>query len=451
MEIKINQIAMFKRGITPMKKILFFTLFIFTIQSLSAQYISVQGVLRDANNRSVEDGTYSMMFKIYDHRTLETGLVWESNQEEQINVLNGVYSHSLHIGENLQMGNYSEGEFWLAVKVDGDWMNDRVRLHLSPYETSEMTGTENHFPNSGKVGVGTGDDDTLLNEAFNVNGNVDITGSISVDNQIVVGDTIKALYFSGGFLIGETAIDNNAINSAHIINESITSSDIGSGAVGTSEVSDNSLTANDLAASSVGTSEVTDNSLTANDLAPGSVGESELGSDAVKGTKIANDQINSEHYVATSIDNEHLADDAVDSDEIATGAIDRDHLSFDSFYFTGLPTVICEGSQCHGYKMGYDNANDGETNGRECGANGSHISINKYAAQTGSDVIGWLDCDGINEGSSWKVVLAQESWGSNAFESLSMPCPTGCNYRVYMAGYSDNDTYTFIHQYSYGN
>ena len=66
MKTNIRQITMFKRGIMPMKKILFFTLFIFTIQSLSANSISVQGVLRDNNNRAVQDKEegYNMTFTI---------------------------------------------------------------------------------------------------------------------------------------------------------------------------------------------------------------------------------------------------------------------------------------------------------------------------------------------------------------------------------------------------
>ena len=89
MEIKINQIAMFKRGITPMKKILFFTLFIFTIQSLSANSISVQGVLRDNNNRAVEDGQYEMKFQIFDSETNGSSIVGE--QTFTVSVKNGVY------------------------------------------------------------------------------------------------------------------------------------------------------------------------------------------------------------------------------------------------------------------------------------------------------------------------------------------------------------------------
>ena len=69
MESQISQILKLKRGMVSMKKILLFTLFIFTAQSLSANAISVQGVLRDNNNRAVEDGEYEMKFAIFTTET----------------------------------------------------------------------------------------------------------------------------------------------------------------------------------------------------------------------------------------------------------------------------------------------------------------------------------------------------------------------------------------------
>ncbi|VGO14376.1 hypothetical protein PDESU_02937 [Pontiella desulfatans] len=63
----------------------------------------------------------------------------------------------------------------------------------------------------------------------------------------------------------------NSISSSEVVNNSLTSSDLGPNSVGSSEVVDNSLTADDLQAGSVGASEI----------ASGAVGASEIGSWAI--------------------------------------------------------------------------------------------------------------------------------------------------------------------------
>ena len=170
MEIKINQIAMFKRGITPMKKILFFTLFIFTIQSLSANSISVQGVLRDNNNRAVEDGQYEMKFQIFDSETNGSSIVGE--QTFTVSVKNGVYDVQLPVANALVT---STDQLWLKVTVAGETMGNRVRLHLPPVEMHVNLNDENIIGATGCVGIGT--------TAPHEDAKLDVNGEVRIANQ----------------------------------------------------------------------------------------------------------------------------------------------------------------------------------------------------------------------------------------------------------------------------
>lgn len=96
-------------------------------------------------------------------------------------------------------------------------------------------------------------------------------------------------------------LEENSVESVHVLNNSLTADDLAPNSVGSSEVADNSLTdvdiapnaigASELADNSVGSSNVIDNSLTAADLAPNSVGSSELGSNAVLTGNILNGTI----------------------------------------------------------------------------------------------------------------------------------------------------------------
>jgi microcystin-dependent protein len=126
------------------------------IQGINAQVITVQGVLRDVSNRAVTDGTYSILFEIYNAEDGGT-LLWNNDGNAiDLEVINGVYNTNLSIGENIQSG---IEELWLQVTVGAETMNDRVRLHLSPYEHYVVTGGSNAFPESGPVGIGTNDPD----------------------------------------------------------------------------------------------------------------------------------------------------------------------------------------------------------------------------------------------------------------------------------------------------
>lgn len=155
-----------------MKKLIRILLCSIFICSLYAYPISVQGVLRDANNRSVEDGTYSMQFLIYNESSGGSS-VWNSGQMD-VDVFNGVYSETLDIDNNIT----NSANLWLEVKIDGNAMS-RVRLHLSPYEESIIAGQENVFPEAGNVGIGTDQPDYDL----------DVEGTLHILNTGTMAST----------------------------------------------------------------------------------------------------------------------------------------------------------------------------------------------------------------------------------------------------------------------
>ena len=81
--------------------------------------------------------------------------------------------------------------------------------------------------------------------------------------------------------MGNSELQNNAVGSANVINNSLTADDLAADSVGNSELQDNAVGLANMQNNSVGTNQVIDNSLTADDLATNSVGADELDADAV--------------------------------------------------------------------------------------------------------------------------------------------------------------------------
>jgi len=122
-------------------------------QMMFAQTINTQGVLRDANGYSLDDGSYSVTFRIYDAVTGGT-LKW--NDTYDISVTNGVFSVTLGDDSNPIDTLSDDQPYWIGIEVGSDGeMSPRLKLSTTPYEMNFLTGNQNKFPGTGNVGIGT--------------------------------------------------------------------------------------------------------------------------------------------------------------------------------------------------------------------------------------------------------------------------------------------------------
>jgi hypothetical protein len=108
--------------------------------------LSVQGILKKANGVAVDDGTYSMTFRLY---TAESGgtAIWSENQSN-IDVSSGIYSATLGTVEPLNV-TFTQ-LYYLGITIGSTEMKPRVLLTSAPYALS-LIGQSNRFPSSGKV------------------------------------------------------------------------------------------------------------------------------------------------------------------------------------------------------------------------------------------------------------------------------------------------------------
>jgi hypothetical protein len=134
------------------RTLLFSALFFFGIASVQAQAnLSLQGTVQKSTGVSVDDGVYTLIFKLY---TVETGgtPVWTEKQDSVV-LLGGVYSVTL--GAVTPLTAAFDKPYFLGITVgSGAELIPRARLTSSPYALS-LIGQSNTFPSAGAVGAGT--------------------------------------------------------------------------------------------------------------------------------------------------------------------------------------------------------------------------------------------------------------------------------------------------------
>jgi hypothetical protein len=178
----------------------------FSSEIIAQTKLSVQGVIRLSDGNAVDDGFYSVTFKLYD--TLTTGnLLWTEIQP-QVKVTSGIYSTIL--GEVTPLDLTFDEFYFLSLTIDGEELTPRAPLTSAPYANS-MLGFDNVFPSTGNVGIGTL---TPTNE-LTVEGDIEVNGNIGIgtDNATSPLDVVGNIEVSGSRLHvntnGRVAIGNS--------------------------------------------------------------------------------------------------------------------------------------------------------------------------------------------------------------------------------------------------
>lgn len=136
-----------------MKHIFIFLSVLFTgLVSLHGQAsLVIQGSVQNASGAPVNNGTYSMTFRLYETESGGTP-VWSETQTS-VAVTGGLYSISLG-SVNPLTASFSK-VYYLGVSIgSGNELIPRARLTSSPYAMS-LLGETNVFPAGGAVGAGT--------------------------------------------------------------------------------------------------------------------------------------------------------------------------------------------------------------------------------------------------------------------------------------------------------
>jgi len=115
--------------------------------------LNYQGVLTDGGGVAVPDNTYSIAFAIYNVPDGGSALWTET---DNVIVSKGTFSATLGTISGLASLSFDE-TYYIGMSIDGGPELPRQILTTSPYSftAKSVLGTENAFPSSGNVGIGT--------------------------------------------------------------------------------------------------------------------------------------------------------------------------------------------------------------------------------------------------------------------------------------------------------
>ncbi|MBT4501155.1 MAG: tail fiber domain-containing protein [Gemmatimonadetes bacterium] len=184
-------------------------------ESALAQTFAVKGVLRDPLGRTVNDGTYTIVFKLY---TVETGgtAVW-TETHGSVPTKHGVFGVELGTVTALTGVSFVDN-YWLGIQVEGEQeMTPRIKLLTNPYSLA-VKGENNRFPSIGNVGIGT----TTASSKLTGIGDIEISGSrlhVDANDRVGIGTNAPAtrLHVVNG-ISGQTPNANTTMtidNSGH--------------------------------------------------------------------------------------------------------------------------------------------------------------------------------------------------------------------------------------------
>ena len=137
---------------------------------------TAQGVLRDAQGRSLEDDTYEMTFQIYGNENGTGTALWSETAD--VEVINGVWAYTIGSNSGNPLDDLDDdGTNYLKITVGTDVLTPLVQISLTPFETLNVSSGGNLISASGNVGIGT----TSPSEKLDVDGNIKLSGSLKYD------------------------------------------------------------------------------------------------------------------------------------------------------------------------------------------------------------------------------------------------------------------------------
>lgn len=165
-------------------------LFLTTLNNLNSQsvpqFINYQGNLVDKNDQPIT-GNAIILFRIWDDSiaTDFSNKIWEEFHPN-VFVNSGLFSINLGTENPLPYSVFKSKDVFLEINVNGETLKPRRRIGsvAFAYHASSVQGSQNIFPDSGNVGIGT----ITPNASLEINGQIKLTGGSPGKGKVLASD-----------------------------------------------------------------------------------------------------------------------------------------------------------------------------------------------------------------------------------------------------------------------
>lgn len=124
-----------KKLIQPYLLLLAMSCMVIALSAQEFPVINIQGTLKDGDGSALPDGTYSVIFRLFNQET-DGELVWQ--EEATVESVGGIFIHNLGSMNQLNSRVFST-TVYLGLKVGNFEMNPRTRMTYAPYTFTSTT------------------------------------------------------------------------------------------------------------------------------------------------------------------------------------------------------------------------------------------------------------------------------------------------------------------------
>ena len=284
-----------------------------------------QGRLADGGNPA--QGIYDLRFTIYDSATTGNAVAGPLTNSP-VGVTNGLFTTALDFGTGVFAGDAR----WLEIGVrsngvaaDFTLLSPRQPLTPAPYAlfapSANMANSASNVLDVLPGGLLSGTYSNALNfnnpaNSFSGNGS-QLTGigtSALADNSVT-----SAKILDGAVATADIA--DSAVTTAKLADNSVTSAKIVDGTITSADIGDGQVATVDLAANAVTTAKLADSSVTSAKIVDGTVSTADLADSAVTTVKLADNSVTSAKIVDGTITSADIGDGQVATVDLAANAV----------------------------------------------------------------------------------------------------------------------------------